>query len=33
VRAPARSLNVALAASMVLGEAMRQTGQWPEATP
>ena len=31
LRAPARSLNVALAASMVLGEAMRQTGQWPEA--
>lgn len=24
-----RSLNVALAAAMVLGEAMRQTGSWP----
>jgi tRNA (cytidine/uridine-2'-O-)-methyltransferase len=29
-----RSLNVALAAAMVLGEALRQTGQFPkEATP
>ena len=25
----ARSLNVAVAAAMVLGEALRQTGQWP----
>ena len=25
----ARSLNVALAATLVLGEALRQTGQWP----
>jgi tRNA (cytidine/uridine-2'-O-)-methyltransferase len=25
----ARSLNVALAASLALGEALRQTGQWP----
>jgi tRNA (cytidine/uridine-2'-O-)-methyltransferase len=25
-----RSLNVALAAALVLGEALRQTGQWPE---
>lgn len=32
LRAGARSLNVALAASMVLGEALRQTGQWPEGT-
>lgn len=24
-----RSLNIALAAAMVLGEALRQTGQWP----
>jgi tRNA (cytidine/uridine-2'-O-)-methyltransferase len=29
-----RSINVALAASMVLGEALRQTGRWPvEAIP
>jgi tRNA (cytidine/uridine-2'-O-)-methyltransferase len=28
-----RSLNVALAAAMVLGEALRQTGQWPEGAP
>lgn len=27
---PARSLNVALAAAMVLGEALRQTGAFPE---
>ncbi len=27
----ARSLNVALAAAMVLGEALRQTGLWPHA--
>lgn len=25
-----RSLNIAVAASMVLGEALRQTGGWPE---
>src|SRR5262249_22943132 len=25
-----RSLNVALVAALVLGEALRQTGQWPE---
>jgi tRNA (cytidine/uridine-2'-O-)-methyltransferase len=31
LRADLRSLNVALAAAMVLGEAMRQTGQWREA--
>lgn len=30
MRAGARSLNVALAAAMVLGEALRQTSQWPE---
>lgn len=30
LRAGARSLNVALAAAMVLGEALRQTGRWPE---
>jgi len=30
LRAHLRSLNVALAAAMVLGEAMRQTGQFPE---
>ena len=24
-----RSLNVAVAAAMVLGEALRQTGSWP----
>ncbi len=29
---PARSLNVALAASMVLGEALRQTNQFPKAS-
>ena len=29
----ARSLNVALAAAMALGEALRQTGQWPAALP
>lgn len=28
----ARSLNVALAASLALGEALRQTGQWPGST-
>ena len=28
----ARSLNVALATAMVLGEALRQTGRWPEGT-
>ena len=28
-----RSLNVAMAASMVLGEALRQTGQFPAMTP
>jgi tRNA (cytidine/uridine-2'-O-)-methyltransferase len=28
----ARSLNVALAAAMVLGEALRQTERWPEGT-
>jgi tRNA (cytidine/uridine-2'-O-)-methyltransferase len=28
-----RSLNVALAAAMVLGEALRQTGKLPEETP
>ncbi len=27
--APARSLNVAVAAAMVLGEALRQTGRFP----
>ena len=27
----ARSLNVAVAAAMILGEALRQTGAWPEA--
>ena len=31
-RVGARSLNVALAAAMVLGEALRQTGQFPEGT-
>lgn len=30
MRAGARSLNVALAAAMVLGEALRQTGGFPE---
>ena len=30
LRPPARSLNVALAAAMVLGEALRQTGAFPE---
>jgi tRNA (cytidine/uridine-2'-O-)-methyltransferase len=30
MREGARSLNVALAAAMVLGEALRQTGRWPE---
>ena len=29
MRPPARSLNVAVAAAMVLGEALRQTGQFP----
>jgi tRNA (cytidine/uridine-2'-O-)-methyltransferase len=29
----ARSLNVALAAAMALGEALRQTGQWPASLP
>lgn len=27
---PMRSLNVAVAAAMTLGEAIRQTGQWPQ---
>ncbi|MBK8174659.1 MAG: tRNA (cytidine(34)-2'-O)-methyltransferase [Rhodospirillales bacterium] len=31
MRADARSLNVAIAAAMVLGEALRQTDGWPEA--
>jgi len=31
--AGARSLNVAVAAAMVLGEAMRQTGSYPEGGP
>lgn len=30
MREGARSLNVALASAMVLGEALRQTGLWPE---
>jgi tRNA (cytidine/uridine-2'-O-)-methyltransferase len=30
MRPPARSLNVALAATMVLGEALRQTNLFPE---
>jgi len=30
LRHGARSLNVALAAAMVLGEALRQTGRWPQ---
>ncbi len=30
LRPPARSLNVAIAAAMVLGEALRQTGAFPE---
>ena len=29
VRPPLRSLNVAVAAAMVLGEALRQVGRWP----
>lgn len=29
LRTGLRSLNIALAAAMVLGEALRQTGQWP----
>jgi tRNA (cytidine/uridine-2'-O-)-methyltransferase len=29
----ARSLNVALAATLALGEALRQTGQWPASQP
>lgn len=32
VREGVRSLNVAVAASMVLGEALRQTGNFPETT-
>ncbi|MBI1206722.1 MAG: tRNA methyltransferase [Azospirillum sp.] len=32
MRPPARSLNVALAAAMVLGEALRQTGGFPQWT-
>jgi tRNA (cytidine/uridine-2'-O-)-methyltransferase len=32
MRDGARSINVALAGAMVLGEALRQTGGWPEAT-
>ncbi len=32
MRDGARSLNVALAAAMVLGEALRQTGLWPGET-
>jgi tRNA (cytidine/uridine-2'-O-)-methyltransferase len=31
--AGARSLNVALAASLALGEGLRQTGQWPVNAP
>ena len=31
MRAGLRSLNVAVAAAIVLGEALRQTGQWPAA--
>jgi tRNA (cytidine/uridine-2'-O-)-methyltransferase len=31
--AGARSLNVALAAAIALGEALRQTGQWPQTLP
>ncbi|TPG22375.1 tRNA (cytidine(34)-2'-O)-methyltransferase [Sphingomonas koreensis] len=30
MRAGYRSLNVAVSAAIVLGEAMRQTGEWPE---
>lgn len=30
IRAQARSLNVAVAAAMVLGEALRQTAGWPD---
>jgi tRNA (cytidine/uridine-2'-O-)-methyltransferase len=30
LRAPARSLNVALAGAIALAEALRQTGSWPE---
>jgi tRNA (cytidine/uridine-2'-O-)-methyltransferase len=30
LRRPLRSLNVAVAAAMVLGEALRQTGEFPE---
>jgi tRNA (cytidine/uridine-2'-O-)-methyltransferase len=33
MRAPLRSLNVAVAAAMVLGEALRQTGGWPAPPP
>ncbi len=33
MRPEARSLNVAVAAAMVLGEALRQTGELPEAVP
>jgi len=33
MRPPSRSLNVALAGAMVLGEALRQTGLWPEEGP
>jgi tRNA (cytidine/uridine-2'-O-)-methyltransferase len=32
MRGSLRSLNVALAAAMVLGEALRQTGLWPGET-
>jgi tRNA (cytidine/uridine-2'-O-)-methyltransferase len=30
IKPPLRSLNVAVAAAMVLGEALRQTGTWPD---
>lgn len=30
---PARALNVAVALAMVLGEALRQTGQWSQGAP
>lgn len=33
MRAGLRSLNVAVAAAMVLGEALRQTGAWPTGQP
>lgn len=31
MRAPARSLNIAMSAALVLGEALRQTAGWPAA--